>query len=955
MNNNNNIIIFLFIIINLLNFINCDIKLFFSPNAGDWSDNNNWYDYTSGDPTTPPTINDDTYLTLVSNQIVTNHYQKAIASKIYVGGFNYSTNFNSKYGVQTSLFQVNDQFAPQEVIFNISGDPLENPDFRIDAESLICAAGCTLRTLGKHFYAPNASVSIYGGVGWVIQDTLVSGFYLDYTLSLLLMSNATMLIDNAFIDLYSQWDVISQSTIVINNTLNKFVVQDGSLLNIKDSTMSIYNSMLLTGGKTKLTFENSIVDFGLVKLVPISRWVESQLVFLNSVFDCKHQIIVSGSLLTSLVLIKENSNVTFNDEVEFDGDSLLGLYNSKLTTGKSLLFDGASSGLISNSEINIMSQFATLGNSMIYVENSTFLISIPEIPSNWNRNFFVRDNSLLQFKMGSVGILDAHLLTSDNSALEIFDSTMTIAQESVFYNNSRVSMSNSIMSIDQVLNMMDSSLFEVVNSIVKVTNYTSFSGKSSFVVANSEFYIQGQYYDFTQNLNGSNIFNNSLLSVTGSFINTGSLFIFYSNVTVGGEFRNYGTLVTSTSDYVIDGTFTNNEGANVLIEFGSMKIVEGEMVLENNSNMTTYNTSITIMKGSLKLNSGSSLSLLNTQLFNSFGEVTTLGDIIINEGGSLRNDAHFILQSNVLPINNTGDESFINSGTIEMLGGENGIQVLVPFVNKGGSVKISKETSIKTYNQEGGLLVLDDALVHSDETINLSNGSLYGIGTINSSLSVSDGIVGDKAIIGTLNVSGELNSENGQFIFTLDSLTNSTFINIGKNATINNSTLIIRINQYFIDSLLNPTPTPTTTNSTNSTQVFNQTLINYENLSGSGFGEIKFGTYDPTSGEEKSLPSCYSASSSNSGKNFGLLIRSDGCGNVGDGNNGNNGGNGGNGGKSSLSTGAIVGIVVGIAGGAAIIGTVIYFRNRLPTTQTLKYKVKQITKAQESQSELKPR
>ncbi|KAN0032590.1 hypothetical protein ACTFIV_006495 [Dictyostelium citrinum] len=951
---NKNIIILLFAIIYLFNFISCDIKLFYSETQlGDWSEDY-WYDYNTLKKTTAPTINDDTYLTLVDQQYVTNYHQKAIAANIYVGGFNLTTIFNSYFGIQTKLFQVNDPTTPQEAIFNISGNPLENPDYRIDIESLICAANCTLRSLGQHFYAPNTSVSIYGGIGWVIENTIASGFYLDYTLSRFLMSNATMLVENVFIDYFSQWDVITQSTVVINNTLNKFIVQGGSLLNFKDSKISIFNSMLLTGGQTKLTFENCNVDFGLVKLVPISKWVDNQLVFSNSVFDCKHQIIVSGTLKTSLVLIKENSNVTFNDEIEFDGDSLLGLYNSKLTTSKSLLFDGTSGGVISNSEINIMSQFATLGNSMIHIENSTFLISIPEIPSNLNRFFYVRDNSLLEFTMGSVGILDAHLLTSDNSALEISDSTMTIAQESVFYNNSRVSMSNSTMSIDQVLNMMDSSLFEVVNSVVKVTNYTSFSGKSSYVVANSEFYVQGQYYDFTQNLNGSNVFNNSLLSVTGSFINTGNLFIFYSNVTVGGEFRNYGILVTSTTDYVIDGTFTNNEGGNVLINFGSMKIVEGEMVLENNSNMTTYNTSITIMKGSLKLESGSSLSLLNTQLFNSFGEVTTLGDIIINEGGSLRNDAHFILQSNVLPVNNTGSESFINSGTIEILGGESGIQVLVPFINNGGNVKISNETSIKTYNQDGGVLVLDGALIHSDETVNLSNGSLKGVGTINSSLSVSDGIVGDKSMVGTLNVNGELNSENGQFIFTIDSLTYSTLINIGKNATINNSTLIIRINQNFLDNLLNSTSSPSSTNSTNSTQVFNQTLINYENLSGSGFGDIKFGTYDPKSGEEKELPSCYSKSSSNSGKNFGLLIRNDGCsggGNVGD---GNDNGNGNGGSNSSLSTGAIVGIVVGIAGGAAIIGAIIYFRNRLPTTQTLKYKVKQITKAQESQNELKP-
>ncbi|KAN0050516.1 hypothetical protein ACTA71_003642 [Dictyostelium dimigraforme] len=950
MKNNKTIYLF-FIIIYFLNFTKCNDKIFDAQNnVGDWSDNY-WYD-VSLKKTTIPTSNDNAFLSLLKEQKVTNYKQKAIANNIFVGSFNLSTIFESKYGVSASLLQVYDQTSPQEAIFNIDGDPLENPNYRIDIQTLYCGNLCTLRTLGKHFYAPNASVSIYGAVGWVIQDTLVSGFYLDYTYSLLLMSNATMIVENVFIDLYSSWNVIGNSTIVINNTLNKFIVQDGSILIFDDSKISIYNSMLLTGSQTKLTFENSIVDFGLVNLVPVSKWIDNQIIFINSKFDCKHQITVNGSSKSNLVLIKENSMVTFNDEIEFDGDSLLGLYNSKMTTNKSLLFDGTSSCLISSSEINIMSQFVTSGNSMIYVENSTFLISIPEIPSNMNRFFYIRDNSLLQFKMGSIGILDAHLLTSDNSTLEIIDSSMTIAQESVFYNNSIVNMSNSTMSIDQVLNMMDSSIFKVVDSVVKVTNYTSFSGKSSYVVANSEFYVQGQYYDFTQDINGSSIFNNSLLSVTGSFINTGNLFIFYSNVIVGGEFKNYGILVTSTTDYVINGTFTNNEGSNVVIEFGSMKIVEGEMVLENKSNMTAYNTSITIMKGSLRLESGSSLSLLNTQLFNSFGEVTTLGDIIINEGGSLRNDAHFVLQSNVLPVNNTGSESFINFGTIEIIGdSERGIQVLVPFVNNGGNVKITRETSIKSYNQNGGVLVLDEALVHSNEIITLSNSSLYGIGTINSSLSVSDGIVGDKKSIGTLNVNGELKSENGEFIFTLDSLTNSTTINIGKGATINNSTLIIRINKNYIDNLLNSTSSSVT----NSTQIFNQTLISYENLSGSGFGDIKFNTYDPVNGEEKPLSSCYSASSSNSGKNFGLLVRNDACSNGGNGGNvGDVDNNGNGGGKSSLSTGAIVGIVVGIVGLSIIVGAVIFFRNRLPTTQTLKYKIKQISKAQESQTELTP-
>ncbi|KAK5582093.1 hypothetical protein RB653_003676 [Dictyostelium firmibasis] len=932
-------IIILLLTVIFLNFINCDLKVYYSPTTGDWSDNN-WYDGQTLKKTTNPTTKDDAFLTYVDQQSITNTKAKAIANNIVVGSFNLSTVFTTNYGIQTNIFKAEDQTTPQLVIFNISGDPLVNPDYRIDIGTLYCGFNCTLRTLGGHFYAPNTSVSIYGAVGWVIQDTIASGFYLDYTYSALLMSNATMIVENAFVDLFSSWNVLDQSKIVINNTLNKFVVQDGSILDFENSNISIYNSMLLTGSQTQLQFHLCNVDFGLVELVPISKWVDNKILFTNSSFECYHQVYVNGSSGSSLIYFNQNSNAIFNDEVEFNGDSMLGLNGSKMTTAKSLLFDDNSGALITNSEINVMSQFATLGNSMIYFENSKFLISIPDIPSNMNRLFFVRGNSLLQFKMGSVGVLDAHLLTSDDSALEIYDSSMTIAQESVFYNNSRVSMSNSTIFIQQVLNMMDSSLFEVVDSVVKVTNYTSFSGKSSFVVANSEIYVQGQYYDFTNNLNGSNIFNNSLLSVTGSFINTGNLFVFYSNVSVGGEFKNYGSLVTSTSDYVIDGTFTNKVGANFLIELGSMKIVEGEMILENNSNMTTYNTSITIMKGSLVLESGSSLSLLNTQLFNSLGKVATLGDIIVNEGGSLRNDAHFVLQSNVLPVNNTGSESFINAGTIEIDGGEKGIKVLLPFINNGGNVIISKETSIKTYNQDGGSLVLDGALVHSNETINLSNSSLYGIGTINSSLSVSSGIVGDKKTVGILNVNGEFNSNNGEFIFTLDSVTNSTLINIGKNATINNSTLIIRINKNFIDSLLNSSSSLPSNSS-----VFNQTILNYESLSGSGFGEIKFGTYEPATGEEKSLPSCYSASSSNSGKNFGLLIRNDGCsgGDLGDENNGN-------GKKSSLSTGAIVGIVVGIAGLAAIVGGVIYFRNRLPTSQTLKYKIKQISKSQESQA-----
>ncbi|EGC38126.1 hypothetical protein DICPUDRAFT_76293 [Dictyostelium purpureum] len=863
-----------------------------------------------------------------SNQQVTNFNGPANAFWIQVGQSSTLGNtFTTTYGVNAENFIIVNKAL---VSFQIAGNPTTNAAnyyCDIDKFSLIAAN----ISITKNFKSdaifvldPTSYMNVVSSTfnTKIIQNTQSFSFYKDSKIVLMGLKgfensshefhNTDLLVNNNP-EQGSSWFDTNTEVYFYNSNYTSYDI------------FNIYNNseMFLFDSDAKFIYDNDGENYIGLQIK------KSALYVVGSTFYSSKYI---GNY-DSQIIFEDSTGTISNDFNLFDHSVLYG-DNSKITFNNIFsIYNTSQLNIKDNSNVNILGAVSITDQGVASINNSIFTVNNKNIdPSNTKLYFQIYDSAKF-FSYNSQLSIECYFLAADDSDIYFESSSVSINSFAQLSEKSTMTLRKSTISLDEDLSLWENSNFALLNqSTLTVLGYLSFYNQSFMTVRDSKVTISGFVYDYTSAIkNYYFAIINSNFNVNGYFISYGSLLLKSgSTFNVNNQFTIKGYFnIESNSQFSIKGSFINYG----IVEMTDSKgfIEDGQLKLTDNSDFTLTNSEITLKNGDLLLSSSANLQLINSQILNQDGSLTFDGEIHLNSKSSLKNSAHFILNNNIVP-SESGSQTFDNSGTLDINNGnETTTNILVPMTNA-GTVNLGKNAFIISYTQTNGNLILNKAVLSSNNTIIVNNSGIQGSGQLNGSITTNGGKLGNSSI-SNLDINGDLDSYKDTYTFTLDSNTTSSFINISNNATINNSTLVIRVNVNLL---------------TDGTQL-NTTLIQSNNLKGNGFSNIIFKSYDPKANTESDIEGCKHSVAYNRGT-LGVLLNSNKdkeCSSNNGSTGGTDGGDGGDGGEktyfgNSLTAGAIAGIVVGIAAFVVIAGVIVHFRNKIPKVERLSFKLKQV-------------
>ncbi|EGC29902.1 hypothetical protein DICPUDRAFT_158435 [Dictyostelium purpureum] len=825
-----------------------------------------WNDPKNWNPQRIPTLNDISQVPPSLTAI--NSATKILSNQLHVGANNVVSNsfLYTFYGIQSQYLVI---YFGAFVFVDIQNDPSQDNLYAMDIDYIVTNGD--IRLNGSIFYAPNTYIqSVYG------LDFIYNSYYqidvFEGAQALIFAQGSEVSITMLYFE--QQSNFTSYSSNVLFNPKGYIELHSGSRFEFHDSTFTCYGYITLMDYDSSMYFQNTKVRILDNSTSFIIR--ESQLIIdgcPDVVSDKK--FFTSGAQNTLFGIL--DSNVVFTEKSQFNNASSFIVFNSVFQTHQGFYFYSNTSGLFQDSSMQIYGDFEGFDNTYFEFKNSNVTIS-NKLYSSDNRILGLTDHSVLLFNQSNV-VLDSNLLTIGESLLVAVDSKFDIYDNGLFSGNSIVQLNDTVFDVHGLFTCQNSSTFVSFDSKITVEGSTSFYNQSMYSFNYVDFTVNGYFYDDTHSEEILNSFHHSNLTIKGVYVNNGGFYFNYSSLACNGQFLNSGEFNAIESDISLSKTLTNE--ANILMENSTLTITSGSLVMKGEANLTLVNSNVEILNGQVLLDTtGSVINLYNSTLINRDGSLTFNGDIIVNKDAALTNNAKIVLTSNVLLNNENGTETFKNTGELNIenplqsIRDSNATSILVHLVNENGSIKIARETIMLNLDQ-------------NNSTLQMKLDNL------------------------TLSIQNNLNSVKDSISFTVGE-NRSSLINVNKEANIENSTLIIRVPSNL------------------SNEPKNTTLITYSKLSGSGFSNVQFKSYDPVTGEEKDLDNCkHSVQVSQS--SMGLLLNSgDSCSKK----------------SASIPTGGIIGIVCGVVALAAVVGVVIHFRNKLPKSMRLKYRLKELSKTQ---------
>ncbi|KAM9968014.1 hypothetical protein ACTFIW_002445 [Dictyostelium discoideum] len=947
----------LLLVFNNIPQVNCIVKNFISVN-GQWGTTSNWADGII------PTNADTVYIRNSNDQKCFSSNGKIVSNRTIVGdgSLNGIVLQIDNYGFQFERLSIQ---QGGRVFLGIKGDPTtlgSSYDADIDV-IFIYGELDIIGTFKKSSSAKfkNTTIQLYQGSEFIIDSSQFESYLINSiqtsTISFQTGTKATMY--GLIADAGTFVGVGNSSIIIKDNPVGRSTFFNASAqLSVRNSSFECHDISNISG-ESEFFFSKksnvSFIDDSSNSFNEVGLYVDSSSIFIqdHTNFYCEKFI---GNFDSYIQF--ENGSVGFiNNDYYLNGESILVVKQSTLTLNHTLkASDDSWVYVLQGSVVNIKNNVLISKNGLISGYQSKFEITGKE--STEKLYFLLEDQGQLYFYDQSTVILESNLQAAGNSVVA-FNHTYTNFNSNItfFDTSSLIGRNFSTIALDNNLVMVDNSSMYLENSDLTISGSIVFNDNAFLTMRQSSCKVNGFFSDYTSPIKKYYLaIINSQFNIDGFFFSSGNILISNSTLECNNEFKIVGGLRTDNGSHIIVSNGNFSIDGRIRINDTTIELKNGILEFSESSNSILFNSTIILDRGDMKIKVGSTLELLNTKLINKNANMNINGNIYINTNSSMTNGANFKLNSNILPLNNSGTEEFDNQGYFDIVKGANESIIMVPVRNS-GTINVGRETTIISFTSTNGTIIVNpNATLHSNNTFIISNSSVQGSGVINSSISSNGGSSYGNDTITNLAINGNLESNEDEFIFTVDGK-NSTTINIGNNATITNATLIIRVSNDIV----------------NSTQ--NTTLLTSSNLDAT-FSKVVFQSYDPETGIQKQLDDCAHKIKNDKGT-LGLLLNSNAkqcvivsttssgtgggsgggtsggtSGGTGGGTSGGTGGTGGGTGqtvvvveedqKSSLSAGAIAGIIVGIVCVAGIVGVIIHFRNKLPSAQRLTFKLKNL-------------
>ncbi|KYQ93114.1 hypothetical protein DLAC_05741 [Tieghemostelium lacteum] len=816
----------------------------------------------------------------------------------------------------SSLLNLNTSSIIQSATLSIRGQANNNQNVELNTDLTIPGSGSLTNNIG-------ASIKI----SKLTTISTANGKFTNYG-----SSDLTGLKSNGVVNYTNTQSNILRPT-GISGTID-VLFQGSSQFNLNNSTVEVYNiEYMELYGTSSLNINNSTFRY----IYPVydednliygvySPYATSQTNVIDSTWVQKNSSIwlATGSTMT---LTRSSLNIegySFNAQ----NTAKLFAYDSTLEISAFFFFENKATLYTLNTTINIVDDyFGIFDNAVVTLESSRMTLTNSNINETQitgllnNATMFIKNSNLT---------LDADFLISDNSTMQISDSsTLYIEKEMLMSGDGSIDMmNNSHIIINNNMSMTEMSYFHtysgstiVINGDLEVYDQGDFTFQDSTVTITSSMILEAT--DYYSIINGSTVY------VDGSFKSDAELQMINSNIRIRLNFSSATKLVaigTSTviesGNYVIADEFSG-QASNFTLQNGNFKI-------KARASFSCEGCIINILQGEFTQGSKSNVNLVNTVFGNDDGKVETEGNILLQESG-ITNKGDFILRGDI-----TADSSFnslsyisnrlsgrsVQSGSyivdnqgLFQINGVNKSTIAVAFKNSGGKLYVSQDSHIEVLEQTNGSIILDGKSLSTSQVVTISGGTLEGHGTVNAVNGIDNQAnIGNNENVNKIQINGSL-TQNGEQSSVTAYITedDNTLISASEEVVLN-GTLTVRIEDTVSDK--NQTKQIITSNS----QVTGQ------------FKKINVVFYNKET--KKETQPCKPIETEKTEKGFAVLLKSgntpsstsncDGTSNSSTDNNTEEG-------KKSIKTPLIIGLVVGIVGLSAAITLVLLFKNRIST------------------------
>ncbi|EGC40027.1 hypothetical protein DICPUDRAFT_147052 [Dictyostelium purpureum] len=681
-----------------------------------------------------------------------------------------------------------------------------------------------------------------------------------------------------------------------NTKVNKFNLYDGYLINIgimniTDSFTNFGFVMLYNGGGIESK------DFSTMGLTTCSQYDK------QNEFDCYLQ--------------HSEINMFIGSRFEVNDLASLSLYNDSIT-------------MISNSRIvsGLKSHIALKGNGIIMMEESSIV--------NSKGGSFYFDNNVTLTDTAYIRVSNCiinqfgYMSFLVNSSMVLEDKSKLYSEDSlwVFDDGCIVVNTSSTAFFKKEVYFADSSyLFVTGGSIVWIQGEL-FASLESILSAweGSVIYIQNNATF------GSVILESSTLIVENTCFIDGVLFIDHGKIVVNGVFT-YNALAGLFINATVENTGDFDLFGNIMANFTKFEITKGNFNVYDYAFLVLYDSSVKV-DGFIYISNESYIEIERTDFFVSdMGQMESKGNIYLNQETNFNNVGTLNIHSGIYYTKDlsikTSDVAVSNSGTFNV---KEKININVGFNNK-GTLNVNKnELFVYDYSQTNGSIQLSGGSISSDKHFKINGGLVEGSGSINNSVSQTNGVIGSKSKINNIKVNGNLiATESSKMIFVVDSIESFSTLDILDDIDYNGE-IEIRFSIDFIQDLqsgklklenktsqlntnnLQLASSSSSSSSSSSDDSLKINLINFKsNKNKNGLNNVLFKTYDPknSNDEAKNYDGC-GVSTSKSDKSFSLLFNGNSCG-----------------GGSKLKGGIIAAIVISCAVVVVLVALVVHYRERL--------------------------
>ncbi|EGG15933.1 hypothetical protein DFA_09604 [Cavenderia fasciculata] len=847
------------------------------------------------------------------------------------------------------------------------------------------------------------------GVGYDIMlnfmqntNSTISRSYISLQGALFFTSeNASVIFSNTTLESFKTFAIDEDSRVLItNNSYFKFndyfVSMNNGQLTISDQSTMVYQQaefVMLNNSKIQVLDSQLLLS-----TVPGSTLKTIYGMFNNTVltFDQKSQFILQGEFYqqnNSHVSILGESVFIVHDYFYMLDQSILSIDSSTITINGNLLPFNSSLVDINNSTV-LVTGVVGFTNSSTFTATDSTITSQGAFAVGQNGGLIA--SSVLNVDSDMVSVSTERPLTIKNTVVTITGNLLSSGDISAIDNSKFTIVGGSIInngvftgqgiSLDVQVGNIDTRGVGAFNcNGCKITiglgdsNGTFITASDASVTLTSTTLLTNSNGTYVSN-GGMHVSSDSNLSNMGLFLANSNILLTAGN-TNANSFSNTGKFLVNAVDGTIQVPLLNLESGSIEIQqssrLASLHQQSGDTLIASGSTVTLTDQ-ILVSGGDLLADADSSIVgqvSVNGGLLTAGARSIIKGLVNIN-GGLVSGSDHSIEGTVNIPSGTLSGSSQSISGQVNVNGGllDSINSTIVGGVSLNGTGNIAgSNNSIQGYlNIAGGVLSGSNHLIQGDilisggllsgtshsivGTVNIDGGNVTGSNTsIVGDVNVSGGLLAhiNSTIVGNLTVSGGnvaastpediynrlfvdgtyAHGKDGTIQFVIDQSDNyhnqtqdqeNTYMNVTKDIILSGGTLVIKVIEGS-----------TTVN--NITKTINLISANSAtNITGS-FDKIQIITYDPETGNEKEADQCkYKAKKS--GSKFDLLVDPSGkCEE-----------------SSSFPKGAIIGIVVGIVGAAAIAGVVIHFRNKIPKHLSIKYKLKQLEKSQTELGMTKP-